>query len=192
MSLALRAPLEGKRALYRSGRGLRSWVHCRGGQTSYQGIHRSAALCRASARLHSSRRALYFAEEVLHLGSIHDGSTLAKRSRSARSKRPGVAAGRVGAQPGARRIESSLRRTKPVSTSATMVLAVAGRSSLIMEAVALVRAGSALHQEPLVHGGHEQSWLACHTPRSHRVHRSDLGTWSRTTAGSSPSSGTSR
>jgi hypothetical protein len=80
-------------------------------QTSYQGIHRSAALCRASARLHSSRRALYFAEEVLHLGSIHDGNTLAKRSRSARSKRPGVAAGRVGAQPG--RAGSSRRCVGP-------------------------------------------------------------------------------
>jgi hypothetical protein len=41
--------------------------------------------------------------------------------------------------------------------------------------VALVRAGSVRHQEPLVLGGHERSPSANQHRRSETVHRLDLG-----------------
>jgi hypothetical protein len=55
--------------------------------------------------------------------------------------------------------------------------------------VALVRAGSARHQESLVSGGHERSPSANQHRRSETVHRFDQGRRSSTGLGSNPTSG---
>jgi hypothetical protein len=58
--------------------------------------------------------------------------------------------------------------------------------------VALVRAGSVRHREPLVLGGHERSRPLEENRRSAHLHGQVLGKRSRPRAGSSPSSGTAR
>jgi hypothetical protein len=56
------------------------------------------------------------------------------------------------------------------------------------DVVALVRAGSARHQKPLVVGGHERSRPACHNPRSQHIHSQDQGGRGIEAPGSNPTS----
>jgi len=63
-----------------------------------------------------------------------------------------------------------------------------GRPDAPSKLVTLVRAGSALHQEPLVPGGHERSYSVRSDRRSEAVHRYDLARRSTLGQGSNPSS----
>jgi hypothetical protein len=64
-------------------------------------------------------------------------------------------------------------RSRPPVTEDRVPQAHGGNRKPAVIVVALVRAGSAQHQKPLVLGGHERSRPACENPRSQHIHSQD-------------------
>jgi hypothetical protein len=168
----------------RSARQGQTWRHCRAAFAAWQRCDGYDGRTPRWAKLRANGATGYRRQprQPCHTRAIHsspEGARADNHGQSTNQARPApfpILAGPNSARTGFASRESLGRRASPWRRS----------SSTRHGIVALVRAGSARQQEPLVLSGHERSHSANENPRSWVVHRSDLARRRKPTLGSNP------